>query len=174
VPDLFNKPLESFTTDDTKTVVDIYKTLIDMADKVSQRRQAANNFYLSVNTAIIGASSYLWTIGRATWTVGVIAFAGIGICLVWQRNIESYRTLNSAKFKVINELESALPVSPFMTEWSHLDPHDSGTRHLPFHAVEILIPRIFIGLHLVQGLRSVPWAAAVEFVTKLARCLYGN
>jgi hypothetical protein len=158
---LFRKDSATFSSDDLKVVIDIYKTLIDMADKVSQRRQSANNFYLSVNTAIIGASAYINAIGQSALNIFLIAIAGIGVCLVWQRNISSYKTLNEAKFKVINELENGLPVAPYTREWTHLDPDQNGTRHTPFHAVEVWVPRIFVALHVAQGLRVVPWGQIV-------------
>ncbi|RDD97660.1 hypothetical protein DTW92_07525 [Paracoccus pantotrophus] len=40
-----------------KEVLEIYKMLVEMADRVSQRRQSANSFYLTVNTAIIGGAA---------------------------------------------------------------------------------------------------------------------
>src|SRR4051812_21336358 len=85
---LLNKPSNEMSADELNSVVDIYKILIDMADKVSQRRQNANSFYLSVNTAITGASAYLsaTTVGAAN--VLVISLAGILVCLSWKRSID--------------------------------------------------------------------------------------
>jgi len=170
-PGLINKSIEELTTDESKTVVDIYKMLVDMADRASQRRQAANNFYLSVNTAVIGASTYLGAIGQSTLTLVLIAVAGGVICLAWQWNIDSYRALNSAKFRVINDLEAALPIASFSTEWTYLTPHGSGRRYRPFHAVEVIVPRVFLGLHTVQGARGIPWADAAA---KLGSWIIGH
>ena len=36
-------------------VLEIYKLYVQSADNISARRQSANSFFLSVNTAIIGA-----------------------------------------------------------------------------------------------------------------------
>lgn len=155
---LILKPRETWTADDAKSVVDIYKVLVDMADKVSQRRQAANSFYLSVNTAIIGASAYITAV-RPDWTgAAVMSAAGVAISVLWARNIVSYRTLNTAKFKVINELEEALPIAAYTTEWKYLDPDQDGIRHKPFHAVEIAVPWVFFTVHLAQAARAIPWS----------------
>jgi hypothetical protein len=170
-PHLFQKATDTLSAEEERSVLDIYKMLVDMADKVSQRRQNANNFYLSVNTAIIGASSYIALSGHEIANILFIAITGIGVCLIWLRNIESYKTLNEAKFKVINELERALPVSPYTVEWSHLDPEGTGNRHKPFHLVEIYVPRIFVALHLAQGLRAIPWAGLFEFAERFSRCI---
>ena len=56
---LLKKPRDQLTADETRAIVEIYKMLVDKADNVSQRRQNCNNFYLSVNTALVGASAYI-------------------------------------------------------------------------------------------------------------------
>src|ERR1035441_10854278 len=117
---LFRKPVDEMTADELKSVVDIYKVLIDMADKVSQRRQNANNFYLSVNTAITGAAAYLSATGNPSANIVIISLAGLVVCLLWKRNIDSYKDLNSGKFQVITEIEKALPIAAFTTEWDVL------------------------------------------------------
>jgi hypothetical protein len=164
---LIVKPYERWTTEDSNAVVDIYKVLVDMADKVSQRRQAANSFYLSVNTAIIGASAYITAV-RADWTsTAVISLAGVAISILWARNIVSYRTLNAAKFKVINEIETTLPIAAYTTEWKYLDPDRDGIRHKPFHEVEIAVPWVFVLVHFVQAARAAPWDWLVSLLPRI-------
>lgn len=142
--------------------LEIYKMLVEMADRVSQRRQAANNFYLSVNSGLIGASAYLSTLRPSWFSIVVIGLAGLGISVLWVRNIGSYKTLNAAKFKVITEVEKALPVQPFAEEWSHLDPEGRGERHRPFHSVEVAVPWVFGGVHLAQVVVAVPWSTLMQ------------
>ena len=131
-------------------VLDIYKLLVEMADRVSHRRQAANSFYLTVNTAIIGSTAYLakFELNQlATWAISV---AGILICALWIMSVLSYKSLNSAKFKVITKLEERLPVTPYKDEWAILDANDDGKRHRPFHKTEVLVPGIFVFVHAAQ------------------------
>lgn len=141
-------------------VLEIYKLLVEMADRVSQRRQSANSFYLTVNTAIIGATAYTTreTEGVSTWA---ISSAGVAICILWIRAVRSYKSLNSAKFKVITELEQRLPVKAFKNEWEILK--DMGRkRHTPFHKVEVLVPFVFIFVHFVQFSIAIPWGTILE------------
>lgn len=157
---LFNKPVNQFTVDEKTAVIDIYKTLIDMADKVSQRRQNANNFYLSVNTAIIGASAYLSTAtANAPIGIAIISVAGLLASLLWKRNIDSYKDLNTGKFHVITELETALPIAAFSAEWAFLERGETPSRYRQFHTVEKFVPYIFAAVHLVQCVRIIPWTA---------------
>lgn len=124
--------------------------MVEMADRVSQRRQAANSFYLSVNTVVAGGSAYLGTLSPSQTSALTVCIAGFAICALWIRNIGSYKTLNAAKFEVINDLEKSLPYQPFTIEWSKLDPDKDGVRHRPFHSVEVTVPWVFILVYALQ------------------------
>jgi hypothetical protein len=130
-----------------------------MADRVSQRRQAANSFYLSVNTLLVGGSAYLGTLAPKSQNIILISIAGVAICVLWVMNIKSYKTLNGAKFLVINDIELRLLEKPFHREWENLDPKNSGERHRPFHTVEVIVPWVFVALYGVQLLFAVPWSS---------------
>ncbi len=136
-----------------------------MADRVSQRRQSANSFYLTVNTAIIGATAYVAREAEEanTWA---ISLAGIAICILWIRAVLSYKSLNSAKFAVITKLEQQLPVSAYSDEWQFLTGVD-GSRHTPFHKIEVLVPFVFIFVHLVQFAIELPWEVTWEWTKSL-------
>jgi hypothetical protein len=165
---LFNKPRDQISAEEQKSLLEIYELLVDMADKVSQRRQNANNFYLSVNTAITGASAYLSVGQNAAGSIVVISIAGLVVSLLWKRNIDSYKDLNSGKFHVITDLEKALPISPFTAEWNVLQRGKNAKRYRPFHAVEVLVPFVFAGVHLVQFVRFVPWSALMSILYQTA------
>src|SRR5947209_6151616 len=93
--------------------LELYKLAVEMADRASARRALANTFFLTVNTglvALLGARHVRW----------YVAAAGIVFALVWWWLLQTYRQLSSAKFKVINDIETRLPVQPFSEEWTHL------------------------------------------------------
>ena len=89
-------------------LIEQYKLYVEMADRVSARRQASSSFFLSVNTAIVGIVEYL-NFGTTSKPDGgfffAVAIAGVVLSLLWYRIIRSYRDLNAAKFKVIHEVE---------------------------------------------------------------------
>lgn len=140
-----------------KDVLDIYKILVEMADRVSQRRQSANSFYLTVNTAIIGGAAYLSQSEFGHVGSLAVSAAGIAICFLWVRAVVSYKSLNAAKFEVITALEERLPVSPYKDEWAILDVDGDGKKHKPFHKTEMLVPIVFGLVHGAQFLAQVPW-----------------
>jgi hypothetical protein len=135
-----------------------YKLYVQMADKISDRRQAANNFFLTVNTALIAflglvAAPDIGSGPSATahpplpWVV-VVSAAGVVLCYTWYRLVRSYKGLNSGKFKVVHAIESKLPSSPFDAEWEAVGRGKDSKRYLPFTKVEIRIPGVFGLLYL--------------------------
>lgn len=124
--------------------LELYKLMVEMADRVSQRRQVANSFYLSINTLLVGGSAYLGATTASTRTTLLVSLAGVMVCIYWIRAIESYKTLNTAKFSIINEIEDGLVIKPFTDEWAKLDPNGDGKRHKPFHETERFVPRVFV------------------------------
>ena len=141
-------------------ILSIYSMYLDMADRISSRREKANSFFLALNTAVVGFVGYL--IGtdninpNNSW-LALIATAGVVLSYLWYRIIRSYRGLNTAKFKVIHEIENMLPLRPYDAEWQAVGRGKDPKRYLPFTHVEILVPLVFIILHGIVMLRIVPW-----------------
>ena len=156
--ELFKKAFEELGEEDRITTFEIYKFMVEMADRVSQRRQAANNFYLSVNTALIGAAAYISSSNSTgdsqVWWVSV---AGIPISYLWLRNIHSYKYLNSCKFKIINQIEKALPLAPYSVEGKLLECGTAQSNYRPFHKVERKVPIVFLSMHVLLLMMQIPW-----------------
>lgn len=144
--------------------LELYKLMVEMADKVSERRQAANNFYLSINTLLVGGLAYLGTREPGFTDVIFVSLVGILVSFYWIRSIESYKTLNAAKFNVINSIEKGFTVRPFTAEWAELDPDGDGKRHKPFHTTEKSVPKIFLVLYAFQAVNSLPWRQYVSIL----------
>jgi len=80
--------------------LEIYKVYVGTADKISERRQTANSFFLSINTVVIGLVSYLQAGSGTKPFLGfylLVSTAGILICYMWYRLILSYKQINSGK-----------------------------------------------------------------------------
>ena len=116
-----------------------------MADRVSQRRGTANTFFLTFNTAIVGALAALLGVGVPKAAAIAFFVAAIGFCITWIILLRSYRTLNTAKFKVIGLLEKQLPASPiWAAEWKALGEGMDWRTHIPLTPVETVIPAGYI------------------------------
>lgn len=99
-------------TDEGKAIMEQYKLAVEMADRVSARRGAANGFYFTVSSALLAATEALG--------LPLAAGAGIVLAAAWWLQLRSYRTLNAAKWTVIGQLEGELPAQPFSDEWAIL------------------------------------------------------
>lgn len=123
-----------------------YKIYVEMADRVSARRGAANVFFLTLNTSIFTAIGLLWQ-HPPTASKGLLVVPWLALmvqCLAWLWMLRSYRQLNTAKYAVVGALEERLPASPYWrAEWAALGEGRDPTRYWPLSHVEQWIPVFF-------------------------------
>jgi hypothetical protein len=127
--------------DNTGTVLELYKTAVEMADRVSARRAGANSFFLTLNTALAAVVGIVSSARRPppngaspsfdAFGLVLTAIAGVVLALVWRALLRYYRRLNGAKFDVINKLEEQLPARPYTDEWQILHPNESTSKEIP-------------------------------------------
>lgn len=96
-----------------------YKLMSESADRITDKRQNTNRFYLGINSFILAVASYLATI-KINLIPLLILGIGLTISIIWKSNINSYKALNAAKFKVIHELEGYLPANIYKKEDEYL------------------------------------------------------
>ncbi len=140
--------------------LEVYKVYLEMADRISARREKANSFFLAVNTALIALLAKDVFGGNATPSGALellVPVAAVVLCYLWYRIIRSYRDLNSAKFKVIHAIEGQLPLRPYDAEWESVGRGKDPKLYLPFTHVEAVVPWLFMVFHAVLALSAVPW-----------------
>lgn len=135
-------------------LLDQYKLYVEMADKISERRANANSFFLTVITAlisIVGIVSGFGTqaIGVFSFWITIVSIVGLILCYSWYRILESYRQLNSGKFKVIHEVEKKLPLALYHGEWIMLGQGSDPKLYHPLTYVEKWVPTLFAMLFAV-------------------------
>lgn len=145
-----------------------YKIYLEMLDKISDRRQSANEFCLALNTALLGFLGFIQSRngGSLTFLFIVAPIAGICLSYFWYRMIKSYSDLNTGKFKVVHAIEQRLPISLFETEWEVVGRGKDKNLYLPFTRIEIKIPWIFISLYIVIFLWALPWPKIADLLSK--------
>lgn len=145
-------------------LLDQYKLYVEMADRISTRRQSANSYFLTVNSAILAfvgyvtskdSSDYLWLLG----------IAGVTLSYLWYRLIRSYRDLNTAKFKVVHDIEKKLPISPYDAEWEAMGRGENADLYKPVTHIEIGVPWIFLFLHAYVFARTFPWISLISLMS---------
>ncbi len=138
-------------------VLTLYQLAVEMADRVSARRNSANAFYLSLQTAAISVLGFA-TSFQANINHGVliaICLVGIATAATWFLQLRSYRDLNRAKFAVINSLEEQLPVAIFTDEWASLERDPVAgwrKRYAELGTIERVVPAFFV---ILNGILAV-------------------
>ncbi len=159
---LFISASEKYGDKYIEHLLDQYKIYINATEKISDRRQKTNEFFLGLNTALVALLGFIATKtsqSEITLMLGVSAIAGVTICYLWYRIIASYKGLNSAKFKVIHAIEMRLPLALYDTEWEMLGRGEDKKVYWPFSHIELYVPKIFIVIYLALILSVIPWSA---------------
>ena len=152
-----------------KVAFDEFKLFYESAEKVTDRRNAANRWNYSICIAILGAIAAVisWSLGKPAFLmVGialVVLLAGMAAlyCTLWIGQIRDLKELNNAKFTVINEMasfvsfgdgnnEKLISYKPFEKEWDALtkakiaqDIKSINIIALRSSNIEYLIPKAF-------------------------------
>lgn len=145
---------ESFQSD----LLEQYKLYVEMADRISARRVQINSFYISLLSGLLALLSIF--VNKEVLskfqdtkfkniTLLVVGLLGIILCFLWQSNIRSYKQLNSAKFKVISEIEKYMPFSLYEMEWGILKKDREYKRYMEQTIVERYIPFIMAIPYLI-------------------------
>lgn len=135
-----------------QTYFEQYKMLVESAEKVSDKRMASNNYFLTINTALISLAGFLLTskvFSVNTTFVNTIGILGIIICFVWFLIVLSYKQLNSGKFALIHKLETKLPIQVFADEWKELGEGKNLFKYIPLSHIEVFIPVVFLAFYLL-------------------------
>lgn len=166
--------------DETGTLLELYKTAVEMADRVSARRAGANSFFVTLNTALAAVVGIVSAARKPpphgtlpsfdAFGLCMTAAAGVVLAIVWWALLRYYRRLSRAKWDVINRLETRLPASPFTDEWAELHPGESATgtqpagsrltgrlwgrvKHREATVVEQVVPFVFVLLYIILAIR---------------------
>lgn len=98
-----------------------WKTAISLTSDISNRKRSMNNFYVTVLSLLCTAALAIYEKIEESWfVIVVISVVGIAFSLAWLIGIKEYKTLNSVKFEIINEIEKKLPVNLLQVEWREL------------------------------------------------------
>ena len=137
-----------------------YKLYVEMVDRVSQRREQSNRFYVSLVAATVALLVILarFEVADGTWPVVFLisGLFGAALSAVWFVNIISYRQLNAAKYEVINKMyevinkmEEKLPVAGYCDEWALLRSRNRLVGSRGLSGIEQFVPVIFFVLFLM-------------------------
>ncbi|WP_344616677.1 RipA family octameric membrane protein [Dactylosporangium salmoneum] len=133
-------------------ILDQYKTYVEMADRLSARRGAANTLFLAINTAAISlATVYAKALAPSRAYLLTPVLMLVIQCGVWFWVLRSYRQLSSAKHRVIGALEERLPASPYWrAEWDALGRGKDPALYWPVASLEQWVPAVYAAAYVAS------------------------
>ncbi|KKL10134.1 hypothetical protein LCGC14_2558890 [marine sediment metagenome] len=147
--------IEDYKGEYHKDLIEQYKLYAKMAEEISKRRNNKNYFYISLLSGLLAVISLIFDekiLSDFSYIILLcISILSIFLCITWFVHISSYRKLNTAKFSIINEMESFLPFECFKKEWDLL----AESKYKKLTKIEQIIPIIFIALYIFLGTCSI-------------------
>lgn len=122
-------------------LLELYKIHVEMADRVSQRRHTANQFYLTSCAAILTAGGFLNNLVDESAVGLLLAVSGIFLTFIWGRGIKTYKDLNNIKFELIQDIEKKLEYDAYTREWGLIN--DKNKKYRGFSSIEGWNPIVF-------------------------------
>jgi hypothetical protein len=125
------------------------------AEKISERRESANRYFMGLNSVFIISGSFLIEHVSFKKDLIILLFGilllGLISSTIFYYLINSYKQLNTAKFKLLHRIEESLPLNLYSHEWEILGKGEDNKKYFPFSHVEKMVPFVF-GLAYLSGI----------------------
>ena len=149
--EVFNIGTDALDAKSRDEMLEQYKVYLETSEKLIERRQNVNNFYITVNAAMVTIGSLALSFSDSPKTKAYIMIAISVFCIVldfsWIRILEAYGILNGSKMKIVKLIEEKLPLSLYDKEWDVMSDKLNNKRYVSFTDSEKRIPKIFLGIY---------------------------
>jgi hypothetical protein len=155
---LFRTKPDEYADRYVEHLLEQYKLYVVSHEKISERREGSNKFFLALHTAIVAGIVALWRGGGSSdFLLVAMTGAAIAICIYWYRSLRAYDNLNAGKFKVIHAIERRLPLALYESEWIALGRGADPELYEPVSHLERLVPWTFGLLYAVLAFVKLVW-----------------
>ena len=153
---VFNQELNSI---DKNILLEQYKAFLQTSEDLVSRRQNVNNFYISINSALMAAFGIIWALNILPiykfFTGILLSIVGIILSISWIKLLASYGDLNSSKMKIISYIEKQLPASLYDAEWAALSDKLNKRKYVSFTNSEKRVPLLFIIVYICVSICGI-------------------
>jgi hypothetical protein len=162
-----------------------YKLFVEDTARLSERRQTVTNIYITVNSLMLGAISFLIkdaTTGR--WWGLILGLplmaSGVAVCCFWSQFLHKYKKLVGLRIDTLRQMED-LPEMAGSVRMYHVEdelyPRDKEGKMIPgeglnFSDLEKRLPTLFLILYAIYAAGALS-ALLVMGAVALARCAVG-
>lgn len=152
---------ECFKRKDGISILELYKLMIDSSERLIQRRQKTNAFFITAIGSLLAIAGLMVKAGAlhsgTIWLLYGFAVVGLLLCNSWRNLIDNYGKLNKAKFDVILRLEQELDAQIYAAEWISLGKGLRPIKYRSFTSTEKNVPFYFGLLIIVLTIIAVVW-----------------
>jgi len=136
-----------------------YKFFAESTERLSGRRQATTQAYLTVNTAIFAILVFL--VKDAGFRGGGLVLAslplflvGVLACYTWERIITHHKAIIGWRYSQLQAMEQAMPESHqmYLKEYEEFYRPQPTTRRISFSGMEIWLPYLCLLLYAIYGI----------------------
>lgn len=135
---------------------DLYKIIVDSSEKLIERRQKTNAFFITIIGSFVAIGGLLHKSGILTSqnyiTTGLYSILAMLLCNSWFNLIDNYGKLNTAKFRVISQLEAFWGRKIYSAEWIALGQGNRKEKYRSFTNTEKRVPQITATIFLILTL----------------------
>lgn len=119
-----------------------YKLYIESIEKISDRRDSANKYFITINSSIFVLAGLVIQYTHENKRLFLIGLCVLGlfISIIFWCLINSYKQLNTGKFDMVHKIEQKLPLKLYKDEWEVLGEGKNKKKYYPFSHIERLIP----------------------------------
>ena len=153
---VFNQELDLI---DKSILLEQYKVFLQTSEDLVSRRQNVNNFYISINSALMAAFGIIWALNILPiykfFTGMLLSIVGIILSISWIKLLASYGDLNSSKMKIISYIEKQLPASLYDAEWAALSDKLNKRKYVSFTNSEKRVPLLFIIVYICVSICGI-------------------
>ena len=163
----YNKILNERKEETVQQLFEQYKLYQQTTEELENRKQSLNNFFLSLNTAMIAFCSAI--IASETLSqkerLALLFFAivtGIGFNKYWCIEINRLKIINTAKLRLINSIEQQLPLQLYYEEYKIMSNELNGWHYKNTFRDRKLMPNMFIWFYFaimflfLLGINHIP------------------
>jgi hypothetical protein len=134
--------------EDAKLEVAAYKIMADSAERTADRRQEANNFFITLSTAIAAFDAFVLQQGYDTNLLFLGGLVGALGSVLWGFTLWYYRSLSSAKFQLLGEFEVEKGIVGYQREWEIFSARSwFGKAHVSLSTIEFGVAVIAFVAH---------------------------
>ncbi|WIV11113.1 hypothetical protein [Proteiniborus sp. MB09-C3] len=137
----------NFSLKDNNDVIELYKMMVESSERLIERRQKTNAFFITVIGSLLAIATLLseTDILNGNSRIILYGFSGVGLllCNSWRNLIDNYGKLNKAKFDVILKLEKKLSDQIYQAEWVALGKGLRPEKYKSFTSTEKNVPLYF-------------------------------